>query len=41
MLPWQTTNAMCKRLLLDGLEPPPGVKVFMKIKPVVRKTGDE
>lgn len=35
-LSWQTTNALTKKRLIDGLEAPPGVKVFVKQKTVLR-----
>jgi hypothetical protein len=38
-LPWATTNSITKQRLLDGLDPPPGVKAFVKVKPVVRKSA--
>jgi hypothetical protein len=31
-LPWSTTNSITKERLLDGEEPPPGVKIFVKTK---------
>lgn len=34
VLPWGTTNAITKRMLIDGLKEPPGVEAFSK--PVVR-----
>lgn len=38
-LPWPTMSSMVKKMLLDGKEPPPGIKCFMKVKPVVRKAN--
>ena len=37
MLPWQTTNALTKDRLLNGLSEPDGVKAFVKHKMVLRK----
>jgi hypothetical protein len=36
-LPWQTLNALSKDRLLQGEEPPPGVKMWSKPKLVMRK----
>lgn len=33
-LPWQTTNSVTKERLLSGEEAPPGVEVYLKVKPV-------
>lgn len=36
-LPWQTVNSLAKERLLASEEPPPGVKVFLKNKVVLRQ----
>lgn len=36
-LAWQTQNSLVKQFLLNGEEPPPGIKIFCKSKIVMRK----